>query len=114
MQYFAQFAKMLTGEIGLVLCADKKKRRVTIGTQRSDKKGGRETLSMFADALVFKDGTVAGKSSDPVTNASWWHGHWIHFEAEAWQDFDDAFPDAEEEEPTTKQYPIVPFTPNGP
>ena len=107
MQYFAQFAKFPTGEIGVVLCADLKKRRVTIGTQRSDKKGGRETLSMFADALVFKDGTVCDKEGP------WWHGHWIHFEKDKWQGFDSAFPDE-----LAKQYPIVPtdlpFTPNGP
>lgn len=105
MQYFAQFAKMPTEEIGVVLHADLKKRRVTLGTQRSDRKGGRETLSMFADALVFKDGTVC----DDREEGPWWHGPWVHFETEAWQDFDVSFP-AE----VVKQYPIVPFTPNGP
>jgi hypothetical protein len=107
MTHLAQFAKMPTGEIGVVIHADLKKRRVTIGTQRSDKKGGRESLSMFADALAFKDGTVVCKE-DP-----WWYGPWVHFEEEGWQDFDDAFPTAWPNG-VTKQYPIVPFIPSGP
>jgi hypothetical protein len=70
MTYFAQFAKLLTGEVCVVLSTDPKKRQATLGTHRLGKKGGYETLSMYADALVFTEGSVhtalcTGTQKDP-------------------------------------------------
>jgi hypothetical protein len=97
MTYFAQFAKLVTDEVCVVLSTDQKRRRATLGTHRLDKKGGYETLSIYADALVFTEGAVhdtlcTGQQGDP-----WWYGHWEHSEDGPWVPFDKAFPSVAEE-----------------
>jgi hypothetical protein len=98
MTYFAQFAKLLTGEVGIVLSTTPKNRRTTLGTRRPDKKGGYETLSIYADALVFTAGSVRAtvRTGTEVGN-TWWHGHWEYPEDGPWVSFDTAFPSVVEE-----------------
>lgn len=97
MIYVAQFAKLLTGEICVVLCTDPKKRQATLGTRRLSKKGGYETLSIYADALVFMGGAVhttlcTGQQADP-----WWYGRWEYPEDGPLTSFDETFPSVVEE-----------------
>jgi hypothetical protein len=97
MRYFGQFAKLVTGEVCVVLCTAPKKRQATLGTRRLDKKGGYATLSIYADALVFTEGSVhtalcTGTQKDP-----WWYGHWEGSEEGPWVSFDVAFPSVAEE-----------------
>jgi hypothetical protein len=52
---------------------------------------------MYADALVFTEGSVhtalcTGTQKDP-----WWYGHWEYSEDGPWVPFDKAFPSVAEE-----------------
>jgi hypothetical protein len=92
MTYFAQFAKLLTGEVGIVLSTTPKNRQTTLGTRRPDKKGGYKTLSIYADALVFTGGSVRATVQTGTQGPPWWHGHWEYPEDDSWVSFDTAFP----------------------